>query len=134
MSVAFLFPGQGSQVPGMLHRLPDHPAVRRTCDEVSQCLSQNVFDLDSDTALQSTLSVQLALFTCAVAMSRVLVEEGVRPVAVAGLSVGAFAAAVESGTICLSDGVHLVRQRAEMMMKLYPKGYGLAAIVGLTER
>jgi malonate decarboxylase epsilon subunit len=67
-------------------------------------------------------------------MSRVLVEEGVRPVAVAGLSVGAFAAAVESGTICLSDGVHLVRQRAEMMMKLYPKGYGLAAIVGLTER
>lgn len=63
MSVAFLFPGQGSQVPGMLHRLPDHPAIRRTCDEVSQCLSQNVFDLDSDTALQSTLSVQLALFT-----------------------------------------------------------------------
>jgi malonate decarboxylase epsilon subunit len=118
----------------MLHKLPDHPAITQTFDEVSQCLGQNVLDLDSPAALQSTLSVQLGLFTCAVAMSRVLVEEGVRPVAVAGLSVGAFAAAVESETICLSDGVRLVRQRAGMMMTLYPKGYGLAAIVGLTER
>jgi malonate decarboxylase epsilon subunit len=134
MSVAFLFPGQGSQVAGMLHTLPDHPAITQTFDEVSQYLGENVLDLDSPSALQSTLSVQLALFTCAAAMSRVLVEEGVRPAAVAGLSVGAFAAAVQSGTISLSDGVQLVRQRAEMMMKLCPKGYGLAAIVGLTER
>ena len=134
MSVAFLFPGQGSQAPEMLHMLPDHPAVRRTFDEVNQCLSQNVLDLDSDTALQSTLSVQLALFISGVAMSRVLVEGGVQPEAVAGMSVGTFAAAVQSGTISLSDAVHLVRQRAGMMMKLYPKGYGLGAIVGLTER
>jgi malonate decarboxylase epsilon subunit len=134
MSIAFLFPGQGSQVAGMLHTLPDHPAITQTFDEVSQYLGENVLDLDSPSALQSTLSVQLTLFTCDAAMSRVLVEEGVRPAAVAGLSVGAFAAAVQSGTISLSDGVQLVRQRAEMMMKLYPKGYGLAAIVGLTER
>jgi malonate decarboxylase epsilon subunit len=134
MSVAFLFPGQGSQGPGMLHALPDHPAIARTLDEVSESLGANVRELDSVEALQSTVSVQLALLASGVSMARALIEEGVEPEAVAGLSVGAFAAAVQSGIISLTDSVHLVQQRAEMMTELYPKGYGLAAIVGLTEK
>ena len=103
MSVAFLFPGQGSQAPGMLHALPDHPAIVRTLDEVSESLGANVLELDSAEALQSTVSVQLALLASGVAMARALMEEGVQPEAVAGLSVGAFAAAVQSGAISLSD-------------------------------
>jgi malonate decarboxylase epsilon subunit len=134
MSIAFLFPGQGSQVPGMLHALPGHPAISRTLDEVSESLGADVRELDSAEALQSSVSVQLALLACGVSMARALIEEGVEPEAVAGLSVGAFAAAVQSGVISLSDSVHLVQQRAEMMVELYPKGYGLAAIVGLTEK
>jgi acyl transferase domain-containing protein len=134
MSVAFLFPGQGSQTPGMLRALPDHPAIVRTLDEVSESLGANVLELDSAEALQSVVSVQLALLASGVAVARALVEEGIEPEAVAGLSVGAFAAAVQSGVISLSDSVHLVQQRAEMMVELYPKGYGLAAIIGLTER
>jgi malonate decarboxylase epsilon subunit len=134
MSVAFLFPGQGSQVPGMLRTLPDHPAIERTFDEVSEGLGANVRELDSADALQSTVSVQLALFTSGVAVGRALFEEGIRPKAVAGLSIGAFAAAVQSGVVSLSDAVHLVRHRAERMVELYPKGYGLSAIVGLTEQ
>jgi len=134
MSIAFLFPGQGSQVPGMLRALPGHPAISRTLDEVSESLGADVRELDSVEALQSTVSVQLALLACGVSMARALIEEGVEPEAVAGLSVGAFAAAVQSGVISLSDSVHLVQQRAEMMVELYPKGYGLAAIVGLTEK
>src|ERR1700721_615285 len=134
MSVAFLFPGQGSQVPGMFNALPDHPAVRRTLDEVSECLNTNIRELDSEQALQSSVSVQLALLACGVSMSRALIEEGVEPEAVAGLSVGAFAAAVLCGVISLSDAVSLVRQRAEMMVQLYPTGYGLAAIIGLNEK
>jgi malonate decarboxylase epsilon subunit len=133
MSVAFLFPGQGSQVPGMLHALPEHPAIVRTLDEVSESLGANVRKLDSAEALMSAVSVQLALLASGVAMARALVEEGVEPEAVAGLSVGAFAAAVQSGVISLSDSVHLVKQRAEMMVDFYPQGYGLAVIVGLTE-
>ena len=133
MSVAFLFPGQGSQVPGMLHALPEHPAIARTLDEVSESLGADVRRLDSAEALMSAVSVQLALLASGVAMARALVEEGVEPKAVAGLSVGAFAAAVQSGVISLSDAVHLVKQRAEMMVDFYPQGYGLAAIVGLTE-
>ena len=49
------------------------------------------------------------------------------------MSVGAFAAATTAGVLSLADGVRLVRQRAEMMVELYPEGYGLAAIVGLDE-
>ena len=133
MSIAFLFPGQGSQVPGMLHALPDHPAVTRTLNEVSEYLNTEIRKLDSKEALQSSVSVQLALLASGVSMARALVEEGVEPEAVAGLSVGAFAAATLCGVISLSDAVHLVRQRAEMMVHLYPTGYGLAAIVGLNE-
>ncbi len=121
-------------MPGMLHNLPDHPAVARTLDEVSESLHADVRELDSAEALQSTVSVQLALLASGVAVARALFEEGVNPEAVAGLSVGAFAAAVAANVLNLADGVRLVKERGEGMVKLYPQGYGLAAIVGLTER
>jgi malonate decarboxylase epsilon subunit len=60
-------------------------------------------------------------------------EQHLNPGAVSGLSVGAFAAAVTAGVLSLRDAVELVRLRAEQMMKLYPSGYGLSAIVGLNE-
>ena len=112
MSIALLFPGQGSQIPGMLDALPDHPAVTQTLDEVSEYLNTDILELDSEEALRSSVSVQLALLACGVSMARALTEEGVVPEAVAGLSVGAFAAAALSGVISLSDAVCLVRQRA----------------------
>jgi malonate decarboxylase epsilon subunit len=133
MGVAFLFPGQGSQVSGMLHALPDHPEIAQTLDEVSESLGQNVLELDSTAALQSTICVQLALLASGVAVARALIADGVEPEAVAGMSVGAFAAAVVAGVLNLADGVRLVKQRGEMMVELYPNGYGLAAIVGLNE-
>jgi malonate decarboxylase epsilon subunit len=134
MGIAFLFPGQGSQTVGMLHALPDDPAVARTLDEISEILGEDVRELDSAEALESTVSVQVALLTSGVAVARSLNAEGIRPEAVAGLSVGAFAAAVQSGVIGLPDAVHLVQQRARMMEELFPTGYGLAAIIGLTEK
>jgi malonate decarboxylase epsilon subunit len=134
MSVAFLFPGQGSQVPGMLHALPDHPSIARTLDEVTEALGENVLQLDSPAALRSTVSVQLALLASGVAVARALVAEGVAPEAVAGMSAGAFAAAVVAGVLNLADGVRLLKLRAERMVELYPRGYGLAAIVGLREK
>lgn len=133
MSIAFVFPGQGSQTPGMLHNLIDHPAVHRTLDEISEVLQSDVRNLDTEHCLEFNVSVQLALFGAGVATARALVEQGVRPIAVAGLSVGAFAAAVVAGVLQLRDGVELVRLRAQKMEKLFPSGYGLSAIVGLSE-
>ena len=134
MNTAFLFPGQGAQRPGMLHELVDDPAVQLTLDEISDVLKSDVRLLDSPEALNSTVSVQLALLASGVATARALQRQGVTCCAVAGLSVGAFAAAVIADTITLKDAVILVRSRAEKMEQLYPVGYGLAAIVGLNER
>jgi malonate decarboxylase epsilon subunit len=133
MSLAFLFPGQGSQRPGMLHALPNHPAISQTLEEASAELGYDVKELDSESSLLSTVSVQLALFVVGVAVARALKQEEIRPAAVAGLSVGAFAAAVTCETLRFSDGLRLVKQRAELMAGLYPQGYGLAAIIGLSE-
>jgi malonate decarboxylase epsilon subunit len=133
MSIALLFPGQGSQTPGMLHRLPDHPAIHRTLEEVSTELGYDVLTLDFAETLRSTVPVQLALLTAGVAVARALEAEGVIPDAVAGLSVGAFAAAVHAEVLTLASGVRLVKQRAELMELHAPPGYGLTAIVGLKE-
>ena len=134
MNTAFLFPGQGAQKPGMLHELIDDPAVELTLDEISDVLRTDVRLLDSPDALNSTVSVQVALLASGVATARALQRRGVTCCAVAGLSVGAFAAAVVAEAIALKDAVGLVRSRAEKMERLYPVGYGLAAIVGLNER
>jgi malonate decarboxylase epsilon subunit len=133
MSVAFIFPGQGSQFPGMLHQLLDHPAVVRTLDEISEDLQSDVRTLDTERGLEFTVDVQIALLAAGVATARALIQQGVEPIAVSGLSVGAFAAAVTAGVLSLQDAVELVRLRAGQMMKLYPSGYGLSAIVGLNE-
>jgi malonate decarboxylase epsilon subunit len=133
MSIALVFPGQGSQTPDMLHRLPERPAIRQTLEEVSAELGHDVRSLDSPEALRSTVPVQLALLTAGIATARALEEEGVIPAAVAGLSVGAFGAAVHAQALTLADGIRLVKQRAELMERNSPEGYGLTAIVGLKE-
>ena len=133
MSVAFIFPGQGSQSPGMLHHLLDHPAVVRTLDEISEVLHSDVRNLDTEQGVEFTVSVQLALFAAGIGTARALMEQDVQPAAVAGLSVGAFAAAATAGVLPLQDAVELVRLRAEEMINLYPTGYGLSAIMGLSE-
>src|SRR6202789_597503 len=67
MSVAFIFPGQGSQFPGMLHQLLDHPAVVQTLDEISEDLQSDVRTLDTERGLEFTVDVQIALLAAGVA-------------------------------------------------------------------
>jgi malonate decarboxylase epsilon subunit len=133
MSIAFLYPGQGAQFAGMLHELPEHPKVNETLNDASQVLGHDVLTLDTETALSSTVPVQLCLFVSEVAVTRALQAEGIRPDVVAGLSVGAFAAAVAAGALAFKDGLALVKVRAELMENAYPDGYGLSAVVGLSE-
>jgi malonate decarboxylase epsilon subunit len=134
MSLAFLFPGQGAQVPGMLRHLPDHREITATLEEASQILGQDVLELDVEHALSSTVAVQLALLISAVASTRVLQAEGIKFDLVAGLSVGAFSAAVAAEALAFKDALPLVKLRAELMEKAYPCGYGLSVVVGLSEQ
>jgi malonate decarboxylase epsilon subunit len=133
MAVAFLFPGQGAQDEGLLHRLPPHPEVARTLAEASDVLGVEIEALDTAEALRSTAAVQPALLIAGVATARALMAEGVHPAAVAGMSIGAFGAAVACGALSFAAALPLVRLRGELMQAAFPGGYGLAALEGLDE-
>jgi malonate decarboxylase epsilon subunit len=134
MSVLFTFPGQGAQKPGMLHTLPDHPETARTLREASTALGRDVLLLDHAEALRSTVAVQLCLLVAGVAMARVLAAHGAMPKMVAGLSIGAWPAAVTAGVLGFEDAMRLVQLRARLMEDAYPSGYGMTAIGGLTRQ
>jgi malonate decarboxylase epsilon subunit len=131
--IAFLFPGQGSQYPGMLHELPAHSAIISVLDEASDLFGHNILSIDTEKVLASAVHVQLALLVAGVAGFRALKAESAVPDFVAGLSVGAFSAGVAAGVLGFSDAFRLVRLRAELMERAYPHGYGMAAILGLDE-
>jgi len=131
--LALLFPGQGAQTDGFLHSLPPHRAVRDTLEEASQVLGVDALTLDTPDALRSTIAVQLGLTIAGVAFARALADEQLEPEISAGLSIGAYAAAVSCGAVRFADALTMVRRRAKLMEAAYPSGYGLAAISGLTE-
>ena len=134
MKILFTFPGQGAQKAGMLHRLPPHPEVARTLDETRAALGADALSLDTEQALASTVAVQLCLLIAGVAMARVFAAHGARPDMVAGLSIGAYPAAVTAGALEYADAVRLVARRARLMENAYPEGYGMAAVIGLDRR
>jgi malonate decarboxylase epsilon subunit len=134
MSVLYAFPGQGAQCAGMLHALPDHPEARRTIDETDANLGFDPLTLDSDEALRSTVAVQLSLLIAGVATARVLLALGREADMVAGLSIGAYPAAVVAGALEYADALRLVALRGRLMEQAYGRGYGMTAIMGLRER
>lgn len=131
MSVLFTFPGQGAQKSGMLHALPAHAVVTDTLATASMALGRDVLLLDSADALRSTVAVQLCLLVAGVAAARYLAVLGAQPAMVAGLSIGAYPAAVTAGVLDFADAVRLVRQRAQSMENAYPTGHGMTAVTGL---
>lgn len=131
MSVLFTFPGQGAQRAGMLHMLPDHSEVSRTLAETADALGADPLQLDTAGAFASSFAVQICLLLAGVAMARVLAAHGARPDMVAGLSIGAYPAAVVAGVLDYPDAVRLVARRGRLMDSRYPDGYGMAAIIGL---
>ncbi|MEU6404277.1 acyltransferase domain-containing protein [Streptomyces sp. NPDC046985] len=136
MSIALLFPGQGSQHPGMLRDLPDTPAAARARSEAADTLGS--FDdvpdrLDTADALRSTTNTQLALLVAGAVTARALIDDHRLPVAtVAGHSVGAFPAAVAAGVLGLADALRAVRTRGRRMERACADAaWGMAALRGL---
>jgi len=129
VSSLFAFPGQGAQQAGMLHRLPEGSTA--LLEEASDSLGEQVLALDSQAALQSTRAVQLCLLLAGVAWARWLMQRSPAPDYVAGLSIGAYPAAVAAGALGFADAVRLVALRGELMQRAYPQGYGMTAVSGL---
>ncbi len=133
---AFVFPGQGSQSPGMLDAWGDHPVVLQTVQEASDALGQDMGRLIKDGSkeeLALTTNTQPVMLVAGVAAFRVwLAEVGVAPTYVAGHSLGEYAALVASGALTLMQAAPLVRFRAQAMQDAVPVGTGaMAAILGL---
>ncbi|MCP2075015.1 UNVERIFIED_ORG: malonate decarboxylase epsilon subunit [Pseudomonas lini] len=126
MSSLLVFPGQGAQRAGMLHGL-----APQILGEANDVLGEDVLQLDSAEALQSTRAVQLCLLIAGVAASRRLLEQAPAPDYVAGLSIGAYPAAVVAGALGFDDALRLVSLRGDLMQQAYPQGYGMTAIIGL---
>jgi malonate decarboxylase epsilon subunit len=133
MSSFWVFPGQGAQQAGMLHALPNDPLIAECLRDAGDALNEDVLTLDTHQALQSTRAVQLCLLIAGVACSRLLMAQGNTPDYVAGLSIGAYPAAVIAGALSFADAVRLVALRGELMQQAYPQGYGMTALIGLDQ-
>src|SRR5678816_3654980 len=139
MSLAFAFPGQGSQSVGMLAALAAaEPVVEQTFAEASQVLGYDLWRLCQDgpeAELAATEQTQPAMLAAGVATWRVwLAHGGPRPVAMAGHSLGEYSALVCSNAMDFRTAVDLVRYRALVMQQAVPKGQGaMAAILGLDD-
>ena len=133
MTVAFVYPGQGAQTPGMLSDLPCVPEVDQTLAEAGRLIPGGIGTLDSPASLTQTGPAQLALLVSGVAATRALAAWGAAPDIVAGHSVGAFAAAVAAGALQFSEAITAVTHRARRMAELFPHGYGMLAVSGLRE-
>ncbi|MDF2180490.1 ACP S-malonyltransferase [Neptuniibacter sp. CAU 1671] len=138
-SLAFVFPGQGSQQVGMLADLAaDHPVIQATFAEASSVLGYDLWQLiqnGPDTDLNQTDKTQPALLTAGVALWRMWSELGqAQPSVLAGHSLGEYTALVCGGAIDFTDGVQLVKLRGEFMQQAVPAGAGaMAAILGLDD-
>jgi [acyl-carrier-protein] S-malonyltransferase len=135
--VAFVFPGQASQYPGMGKELAEkYPVARAVFDEADKALGISVSKLcfeGSEDDLKLTANTQPAILTVSVAASRVLAEKGITPDFVAGHSLGEYSALVAAGSLKFGDAVKLVRKRGTYMQEAVPAGQGaMAAIMGLS--
>ena len=136
MVTAFVFPGQGSQAPGMGKDLAEKFAIARQVfeeadDALGFAISRLCFDGPAED-LQLTENTQPAILTVSVAVFRALREAGVEaPAFVAGHSLGEYSALVAAGALSLSDAVRTVRARGRYMQEAVPVGTGaMAAVIG----
>lgn len=134
--LAFVFPGQGSQFPGMLKELAaTHPQVQDTFEEASSKLGVDLWLLaqqGSESKLNRTENTQPALLAAGVAVWRVWRDQGgARPAFFSGHSLGEYSALVCANALALADAAWLVAERGRLMQTAVPEGMGaMAAILG----
>jgi len=135
--VAFLFPGQASQYPGMGKELAEkYPAALAVFEEADKALGFSISKMcfeGTEEELKLTANTQPAILTVSVAAYRVVSEKGLEPDFVAGHSLGEYSALVAVGALKFADAVRLVRKRGQYMQEAVPAGLGgMAAIMGIS--
>jgi [acyl-carrier-protein] S-malonyltransferase len=134
--LAFMFSGQGAQYVGMGKQLAEEfKSAGNIFDLATESLGfdirKMVFESDDET-LKITENTQPAIVTMSIACLQPLLEKGIKPDYVAGLSLGEYSAHVAAGTMQFKDAVALVRKRGKFMQEAVPVGVGtMAAILGL---
>jgi [acyl-carrier-protein] S-malonyltransferase len=134
--LAFLFPGQASQYPGMGRDLAEkYSESRAVFDEADAALGFSLFKLcceGTEEALKQTENTQPAILTVSIAAYRALERRGVTPDFAAGHSLGEYSAVVAAGGLDFAEAVKIVRGRGRYMQEAVPAGEGaMAAILGL---
>lgn len=137
LGIGLVFPGQGSQSVGMGKALYDaHPSLKAVYDEASTVLGYDVAELcfmGPAERLNLTEFTQPALLVSSVAALKLFEPVEIKPVAVAGHSLGEYSALVAAGGVSFRDAVGLVQKRGRYMSEAVAKGTGLvAALLGLT--
>lgn len=139
MSLAFVFPGQGSQSVGMLSALAaEFTVVKDTFAEASQALGYDLWQIveqDPEDKLNRTETTQPAMLAAGVAVWRVWLQiGGAKPSMLAGHSLGEYTALVCAGALDFPEAVKLVADRGRFMQEAVPAGQGgMAAILGLED-
>ena len=136
-TIAFLFPGQGSQAVGMGRELCEQfPVARAVFEEADEALGFSISRLCFDgpeEELRLTENTQPAILTVSVAALRMLEERGVAGEFAAGHSLGEYSAHIAAGTLAFADALRTVRNRGRYMQEAVPAGVGaMAAILGMT--
>lgn len=126
--ILFSFPGQGNQFSGILDRIPQRAYYQELCISV---LGKSLEEISTDEALLTNDNVQACLYICGISWAREFIRSSVKPNFAAGLSIGAFPAAVICDSLPIEEGLKMVFRRGYLMQQAYPRGYGLTAIIGL---
>ena len=137
--IAFIFPGQGSQYPGMGKELADaFPVARQVFEEADDALGFKLSDIcftGSEDQLRLTANTQPAILTTSIAVLRVLLQEtGLKADYLAGHSLGEYSALVCSGALAFTDAVRTVRARGTFMQDAVPVGTGTMAAMLSVEK
>ncbi len=138
MTVAFVFPGQGSQSVGMLDGFSGNATVARVLNDANTILGFSLTDLIAQGPLETlslTVNTQPAMLACSVAFYEAWLERGGKvPALMAGHSLGEYSALCASGAITLAEALPLVQFRAQAMQEATPVGLGgMAALIGLDD-
>ena len=138
MKIAYIFPGQGTQIVGMGKDLYEkYDEVKNVYKRVDEALGESVENITyniSQEELNETQNTQIAIYTMSMAILEILNKKGIKPDALAGLSLGEYSALTCGNAISLEEGAKIVRKRGKFMQELAPKGnWAMSAIIGLED-